>query len=72
MGERREYRLSVEGMGCGGCVAAVEKIVLRVDPGAKAQVDLAAGEARIEGEAAPEAVCEALAQAGYPASPRAA
>lgn len=72
MSERREYRLSVEGMSCGGCAAAVEKIVLRVDPGAKAKVDLGAREALIEGEAAPEAVCEALSKAGYPATPRAA
>lgn len=71
MTERREYTLSVEGMHCGGCAAAVERIVLRVDPGAKARVDLGAGEARVEGEASPEAVCEALAKAGYPAKPRA-
>ncbi|MCG6122156.1 MAG: heavy-metal-associated domain-containing protein [Microvirga sp.] len=72
MVERREYRLSVEGMNCGGCAAAVEKIVQRVDPGARAQVDLEAGEARIEGQAAPDVVCEALAKAGYPATQRAA
>lgn len=71
MTERREYTLSVEGMTCGGCAAAVERIVSRIDPGAKAKVDLGAGEARIEGEAAPEAVCEALSKAGYPARPRA-
>jgi copper chaperone len=68
MSERRDYVFKVEGMSCGGCVSAVEKIVRRVDPQAQIKVDLAAARADVATQAAPEAVSEALTKAGYEAS----
>jgi copper chaperone CopZ len=55
----------VKGMTCGGCVRHVEK-ALRATPGvAEAQVDLAAGTARVVGTASPRTLAEAVAEAGY-------
>ncbi|HSP26333.1 MAG TPA: heavy-metal-associated domain-containing protein [Saliniramus sp.] len=65
MSEQRDYVFKVEGMSCGGCVSAVEKIVRRVDPEAKIKVDLAAARADVATQASPEAVSQALANAGY-------
>lgn len=43
-----EIRLDIDGMTCGGCVAAVER-VLRARPGVAAvRVDLAAGRATVD------------------------
>jgi len=70
MSERRDYVFKIEGMSCGGCVTAVEKIVRRVDPQAQIKVDLAAARAEVATQASPETLSEALAKAGYEASLR--
>jgi copper chaperone len=72
MSERRDYVFKIEGMSCGGCVTAVEKIVRRVDPQAQIKVDLAAARAEVATQASHEAVSEALTKAGYEASLQAA
>jgi len=72
MSEKRNYVFKVEGMSCGGCVTAVEKIVRRVDPQARISVDLAAARAEVATQASPEAVSQALTKAGYEASLQAA
>ena len=52
-------------MTCDGCVNAVTRVLSRV-PGARAvQVDLGAGRAVVEGEAAPDALLAAVRKAGY-------
>jgi copper chaperone CopZ len=68
MAERLE--LEIEGMGCEGCVAAVEK-ALRAVPGVRTvAVDLAAGRATVEHEGADEAaLVRAVEKAGYDARP---
>jgi copper chaperone CopZ len=63
-------RLRIEGMGCDGCVAAVDD-ALRTLPGVtRVDVDLAAGTAEVELErpADPAPLLAAIAGAGYDAA----
>lgn len=58
--------LKVEGMGCQGCVAAVEKAARSVSPEAKVEVDLAGGLVSIDAAVAGrDAFAAAIAKAGY-------
>lgn len=68
MTERIE--LVIEGMGCEGCVAAVEK-ALRAVPGVRTvAVDLEAGRAAVEHDGTdPTALVRAVEKAGYDARP---
>ena len=62
-------RLMIEGMGCDGCVAAVDE-ALRTVPGVRhVRVDLAAGSAEVEAEApvAAAPLVAAVDRAGYDA-----
>ena len=60
--------LAIEGMGCEGCVQAVER-ALRAVPGVRTvRVDLAAGRARVDHEGTQaEALVAAVEKAGYEA-----
>ena len=68
MSETREISLAIEGMSCGGCVAAVERIVKKIDPQAVIRVDLDAGAAKLRTQAPPATVCAALDKGGFPAT----
>jgi copper chaperone len=61
--------LKIDGMTCGHCSAAVKKALERVDGVVMADVDLAAGRARVEGAADPSALVAAVRDEGYQASP---
>ena len=62
-----ERQYSVQNLKCGGCVAKATA-ALQALPGVSAvQVDLASKTARVDGDAAPEAVIGALQAVGYPA-----
>lgn len=65
-----KLELVVEGMGCEGCLAAVEK-ALRTVPGVRAvTVDLKSGRAVVEHAGAyPAALVRAVEKAGYDARP---
>jgi|DewCreStandDraft_4_1066084.scaffolds.fasta_scaffold00029_340 copper chaperone CopZ len=67
-----KLELVIEGMGCEGCVAAVDK-ALRAVPGVRAvTVDLKSGRATVEHEGAdPKALLRAVEKAGYDARPAA-
>lgn len=67
MTDRHDVQMRIEGMTCGGCVAAVTRIVQRVDPCADVVVDLEQKRARILTVAAPRALADALAKGGYEA-----
>ena len=56
--------VTIEGMMCAHCAAHVEK-ALNALPGVKATVDLAAGTAAVEGDAADDAIRAAVTEAGY-------
>jgi Cu+-exporting ATPase len=58
-------RLSVLGMRCAGCVAAVETALREVPGVAAADVNFADHSAVVTGTAAPEALKQALQEAGY-------
>ena len=56
--------VTIEGMMCAHCAAHVEK-ALNALPGVKATVDLAAGTAAVEGDAADDSIRAAVTEAGY-------
>lgn len=58
----------VEGMTCGHCVRAVTEAVQGIDPGAKVDVDLAAGFVTTDSAIHPDRLANAIRQAGYTAS----
>ena len=63
-----QYRLSVSGMSCAGCVATVED-ALRAVPGVQqATVNFAEHTARVEGDVPVAALIRAVAAAGYEAA----
>lgn len=60
-------RLEVKGMTCMHCVSAVKKALEAVPGVERAEVSLEPGEARVEGEADPRALVEAVKAEGYEA-----
>jgi copper chaperone len=63
--------LKIDGMTCGHCVAAVKKALEDVPGVTGAQVELATGRARVEGEPALDALLAAVQDEGYQATPAA-
>lgn len=61
--------LTVEGMTCSGCSAAVERVIKRIDPAAGVKVDLANGRVEVETSATATKLAEAVTSAGYGARP---
>jgi copper chaperone CopZ len=57
----------VQGMKCDGCIANANKALADIPGFVSAQFDLKQGIAVVEGTIDPQAVCQALAGAGYPA-----
>jgi copper chaperone len=58
--------LSVQGMTCGHCEAAVERAVRGVDPAAAVTIDRVAGRVRIDNATAdPAALRQAIEDEGY-------
>lgn len=65
MSDQTQYY--VQGMKCDGCIANANK-ALAVLPGFEtAEFDLTQGTATVTGNVDPQAVCQALGGAGYPA-----
>lgn len=62
--------LSIPDMSCGHCVATVTKTVKALDADATVTADLASRSVSISTKAEPKAVAAALAEEGYPASPK--
>ena len=63
--------LKIDGMTCGHCVAAVKKALEKVPGVTAAQVELASGRARVEGEPSLDALLVAVQDEGYRAAPAA-
>lgn len=62
--------LVVEGMSCAHCVRAVREALLSVPGVSKAEVDLEAGRARVEGEPVDiDRLVQAVEDEGYRAKP---
>ena len=59
--------LKISGMTCQHCVGAVTRALESVPGVTGVRVDLAGGLARVEGEARPEALIQAVVDAGYKA-----
>lgn len=57
----------VQGMKCGGCIETGNKALADVMGFESAEFDLQAGTAVVTGNVDPQAVCQALTAAGYPA-----
>lgn len=62
-------KLKVDGMTCEHCQAAVKKALESVDGTTSVEVDLARGEARVEGNTEVATLVAAVENEGYQASP---
>jgi copper chaperone len=60
--------LTLKDMTCGHCVRTVTQTVQKLDPQAHVEIDLPRQRVKIETLQPPEAVRQALAEEGYPAS----
>ena len=56
----------VQGMKCDGCIATGNKALVEVPGFESAEFDLEAGTGTVQGDVDPQAVCQALSDAGYP------
>lgn len=68
----RTIHLSIGGMGCQGCVTAVQEALQRVPGVERALVDLSGNKAEVEAAPStePQALVAAVEEAGYEASLR--
>ncbi len=57
----------VQGMSCGHCVRAISEAVQALDASARVEVDLAAGEVRIDSQLAAESLLAAIREEGFEA-----
>ena len=64
----QNYRLSIVGMNCAGCVAAVEKALKAVEGVNDSSVNLAERTAQVQGDVEVSALLEAVRNAGYEAA----
>ncbi|MFN3297046.1 heavy-metal-associated domain-containing protein [Caldimonas sp.] len=60
--------LTLKDMTCGHCVRTVTQTLQKLDPQAQVEIDLPSQRVRIETQQPLEAVRQALAEEGYPAS----
>ena len=67
-GTAEPIRLKVEGMTCGGCAAAVTRVVQKNDPAAEVAIDLPTGKVEIRSSADAGTLAAAITKAGYPAA----
>lgn len=63
-----QTRLNIEGMTCDHCVKAVQGALERTPGVSKAQVDLEAGQAMVEGSGDVQVMLQAVEAEGYQAS----
>lgn len=57
--------LKIEGMSCQHCQQAVERALSQVSGATRVRVELASHSARVEGDCDPEALREAVEEAGF-------
>ena len=57
----------VDGMTCGGCVAAVTRAVQAVDKDAKVDVDLASKTVKVDSNVSPLQIIDVITNAGFEA-----
>jgi copper chaperone len=62
-------RFNVQGMTCGHCVRAITQAVLRSDPAADVQVDLATGVVQIESALSTNTISHLITAEGYVVTP---
>lgn len=70
MAENKTIELNVKGMTCEGCVAAVTRIVKKVDPQAEVKIELASGKVDIQSGVDAGVLTAAIEKGGYEAQPR--
>lgn len=63
-----QYRLSIGGMSCAGCVAAVEKLLREIPGVEQAEVNFAEHSAVVEGDVAIQQLIDAVVSGGYAAA----
>jgi copper chaperone len=68
MSQIQTHHIHVKGMSCQHCVKAVTQALQAIDPAAKVQVDLGAGEVQVETTLSREAATQAITEEGYEAT----
>ncbi|MCS6996395.1 MAG: heavy-metal-associated domain-containing protein [Casimicrobiaceae bacterium] len=63
------YRLSVTGMSCAHCEAAVREALAAIDPAARVEIDLPTGCVEIESSEPVDRLAAAIEAEGYSVSP---
>ena len=62
-----ETQFYIQGMKCDGCITTANEALKTVPGFVSAEFDLAAGVGVVKGNVDPQAVCQLLAESGYPA-----
>jgi copper chaperone len=65
------FNFEVSGMSCEHCAQTISKAIRSVDPGAKVEVDLAAGQIAVQSAGDPSKFVAAIEAAGYGAQRKA-
>lgn len=61
---------NVQGMTCGHCVKAVTSAIQGQDPAARVEIDLPAGQAKVDSVLSKQQIIELIAEEGYQAQAR--
>jgi copper chaperone len=59
----------IPGMNCGGCLRAITRSILALDPQAQVEADLEARTVRVASTKSEASILDALSDGGYPARP---
>jgi copper chaperone len=63
------YAFHIPGMNCGGCLRAITRSILALDPRAQVEADLEARTVRVMSTKSEASLLGALSDGGYPAQP---
>lgn len=61
--------LTVSGMGCGRCEAAITRAIHSEDPAALVRIERAQGRVTVTSSLPVATLCRLISEAGYPATP---
>ncbi|WII71775.1 heavy metal-associated domain-containing protein [Bdellovibrio sp. 22V] len=59
------YEFKVEGMTCGSCAISIQKVIKKVDPDVKVQVDIGQQLVQVQSETGKEEIASLIEKAGY-------
>ncbi|MEE1657843.1 heavy-metal-associated domain-containing protein [Microvirga sp. CF3062] len=63
------FVFNIPGMNCGGCIRAITRSILALDPQAQVEADLETWTIRVASTKSETSLLDALSHGGYPAQP---